>query len=87
METYTYEQYRESAEVLRARLGGFTPKVLLILGSGLGALGDGVCVEYVNRWRSRLYRCPGCNQRSYHPGGFCAYRAVSAGRIKCQCPL
>ena len=40
METYTYEQYRESAEVLRARLGGFTPKVLLILGSGLGALGD-----------------------------------------------
>ena len=42
METYTYEQYRESAEVLRARLGGFTPKVLLILGSGLGALGDEV---------------------------------------------
>ena len=42
METYTYEQYRESAEALRARLGGFAPKVLLILGSGLGALGDQV---------------------------------------------
>ena len=42
METYTYEQYRESAEALRARLGGFAPKVLLILGSGLGALGDEV---------------------------------------------
>ena len=42
METYTYEQYRESAEALRSRLGGFAPKVLLILGSGLGALGDEV---------------------------------------------
>lgn len=42
MENYTYEQYRESAEALRARLGGFAPKVLLILGSGLGALGDQV---------------------------------------------
>ena len=42
MENYTYEQYWESAEALRARLGGFAPKVLLILGSGLGALGDQV---------------------------------------------
>ena len=42
METYTYEQCRESAEALRSRLGGFAPKVLLILGSGLGALGDQV---------------------------------------------
>lgn len=42
MENYTYEQYRESAEALRARLGSFAPKVLLILGSGLGGLGDQV---------------------------------------------
>ena len=42
METYSYEQYQESAAALRARLGGFTPRVLLILGSGLGALGDEV---------------------------------------------
>ena len=42
MENYTYEQYRESAEALQARLGSFAPKVLLILGSGLGALGDQV---------------------------------------------
>ena len=26
METYSFEQYQESAEALRARLGGFTPK-------------------------------------------------------------
>ncbi len=42
METYTFGQYQESAKVLRERLGSFTPKVLLILGSGLGALGDEV---------------------------------------------
>ena len=42
METYSFEQYQESAEALRARLGGFTPKTLLILGSGLGTLGDEV---------------------------------------------
>ena len=42
MEAYTYEQYRESAAALEARLGGFRPRVLLILGSGLGALGDEV---------------------------------------------
>lgn len=42
MEGYTLEQYQESAAALRARLGGFRPGVLLILGSGLGALGDEV---------------------------------------------
>ena len=42
MEQYTYQQYQESAEALRAQLGGFRPDVLLILGSGLGALGDEV---------------------------------------------
>lgn len=42
MEQYTYGQYRESAGALRERLGEFRPRVLLILGSGLGALGDEV---------------------------------------------
>lgn len=42
MEQYTYAQCRESAGALRERLGGFRPQVLLILGSGLGALGDEV---------------------------------------------
>ena len=42
METYTYHQYEESAQVLREKLGAFRPRCLLILGSGLGALGDQV---------------------------------------------
>ena len=39
---YTMQQYQESAAVLRDRLKGFRPRVLLILGSGLGFLGDAV---------------------------------------------
>ena len=42
MEFYTYRQYQESAKALEERLNGFRPKVLLILGSGLGALADEV---------------------------------------------
>ena len=42
METYTYRQYAESAQALREKLGDFRPRCLLILGSGLGALGDQV---------------------------------------------
>lgn len=38
----TMEQYRESANFLKSKLGDFIPKVLLILGSGLGFLGDSV---------------------------------------------
>lgn len=37
-----FEQYRQSAEYLKQRLGGFTPEVLLILGSGLGGLAERV---------------------------------------------
>jgi len=42
MEGYVYEQYAASAEAIRARIGSFRPRVLLILGSGLGSLGDEV---------------------------------------------
>ena len=40
--SYTYEQYLASAEAIRARLGAFKPQVAMILGSGLGYLGDQV---------------------------------------------
>lgn len=38
----TYAQYREGADALERRLGAFRPRALLILGSGLGFLGDEV---------------------------------------------
>lgn len=39
---YSYSQYCESAEHLRVRLNGFCPQVLMVLGSGLGFMGDTV---------------------------------------------
>ena len=35
-----YAQYQESADYLKSQLGGFCPKVAMVLGSGLGYLGD-----------------------------------------------
>ena len=39
---FAMEQYRESAAYLRAQLKGFVPKIAMVLGSGLGELGDEV---------------------------------------------
>lgn len=39
---FTFEQYQQSADYLRSQIGTFTPKVLLILGSGLGYLANEV---------------------------------------------
>lgn len=39
---FTFEQYQQSADYLRGQIGTFTPKVLLILGSGLGYLANEV---------------------------------------------
>ncbi len=38
--SYTFPQYQESADYIRSRLGGFTPDIAMVLGSGLGFLGD-----------------------------------------------
>ena len=40
MRHYTFAEYQESADAVRQRLGGFIPRVAMILGSGLGYLGD-----------------------------------------------
>ena len=39
---YTFSQYEESAAYLRSRIGEFSPKAAMVLGSGLGFLGDEV---------------------------------------------
>ena len=47
---YTFAQYQESADYLRKQLGDFSPKVAMVLGSGLGFLGDvvenSIAVDY-----------------------------------------
>ena len=40
--SFTFEQYKASADAVRERLGGFVPQEAMILGSGLGWLGDEV---------------------------------------------
>ena len=37
---FTFEQYRQGADYIRGRIGSFVPRVAMILGSGLGYLGD-----------------------------------------------
>lgn len=37
---FTYAHYQQSADFLRTKLGSFQPKVAMVLGSGLGYLGD-----------------------------------------------
>ena len=37
---YTFEQYQQSADYIREKIGTFAPKVAMILGSGLGYMGD-----------------------------------------------
>ena len=39
---YTFTQYQESADYIKEKIGGFVPKVAMVLGSGLGFLGDKV---------------------------------------------
>jgi len=46
----TYANYQESAGTIQAKLGGFTPEWLIVLGSGLGFLADeiddGIAIPY-----------------------------------------
>ena len=37
---YAFAQYQESADYIKSKIGGFIPKVAMVLGSGLGFLGD-----------------------------------------------
>ncbi len=61
--TYTMQQYQDSAQAVRARIGDFVPEAALILGSGLGSLGDqvegAVAVDYGDIPHFRASTAPG----------------------------
>ena len=85
METYTYAQYEASAQALRQRLGDFRPRVLLILGSGLGALGDAVedpiTVPYAEVPHMKFSTAP-CHEGRFLFGRLAGQRvAVMQGRL------
>lgn len=60
---YTFADYKKSADYLRTRIGDFTPKVLMILGSGLGFMGDvvenPVAVDYRDIPNFKVSTAPG----------------------------
>ena len=44
-----YEDYCQAADLLRSRIGGFSPEVLLILGTGVGYLAEHIaCLLYTS---------------------------------------
>ena len=60
---YTMEQYRTSAKAIRDRLGDFIPKVAMVLGSGLGYMGDevegAVAIDYLDIPNFKASTAPG----------------------------
>ena len=84
---FTYDDYCESADMIAARLGDFRPEVLLVLGSGLGFLGDQVenpvYVSYADIPHFHVSTAPG------HEGRFVfgtlrgRRAAVMQGRMHC----
>ena len=84
---YRYNHYQESADYLRSRLGDFSPEVLLVLGSGLGYLGDTVenpvFVDYGDIPHFRASTAPGHKGRFVF-GSLRGKRvAVMQGRMHC----
>ena len=58
-----FVQYQESADFIRSKLGTFVPKVAMILGSGLGYMGDivenPIAVPYQNIPHFKVSTAPG----------------------------
>ena len=83
MEFYTYQQVQESAQALREKLSGFQSEVLLILGSGLGALADEVespiAVPYSEVPHMKRSTAPGHKGRTMASPS-CRLRSITSDR-------
>ena len=60
---FTMDQYQASAQAIREQMGGFVPKVAMVLGSGLGYLGDevenAVAIDYKDIPHFKASTAPG----------------------------
>jgi len=60
---YPFSQYQESADYIRSRIGSFVPQVAMVLGSGLGYMGDivedPICVSYHDIPHFKVSTAPG----------------------------
>ena len=61
--SYPFSQYQESADYITSRLSGFVPDIVMVLGSGLGFLGDmveaPVSIPYGNIPHFKVSTAPG----------------------------
>lgn len=85
--TYCYSDYAESKNMLEERLAGFKPEILMILGSGLGFMGDEiedpVYVDYKDIPNFRTSTAPDHKGRFVF-GKLCGKNvAVMQGRLHC----
>lgn len=84
---YRFEDYKEAADRLKVLTDGFTPEIMIVLGSGLGFVADEVedpvYVSYTEVPRMKISTAPG------HQGRFAFGRlegknvAVMQGRLHC----
>ena len=84
---FTYDDYCESADVIASHLSSFRPEVLLVLGSGLGFLGDQVedpiFMRYADIPHFHASTAPGHEGRFVF-GTLCGkHVAVMQGRMHC----
>ena len=84
---FTYADYCESADAIASHLGSFRPEVLLVLGSGLGFLGERVeapiFMRYADIPHFHASTAPGHEGRFVF-GTLCGKRvAVMQGRMHC----
>lgn len=83
--TYEYKDYVKSAEYLKERLDGFEPEILMVLGSGLGFMGDivelPIFVDYKDIPNFKVSTAPGHKGRFVF-GMLCGKKvAVMQGRM------
>lgn len=83
--SYEFKDYQSSANYLRKRLNGFQPEVLMVLGSGLGFMGDlvelPIYVDYKDIPNFKASTAPGHKGRFVF-GTLCGKKvAVMQGRM------
>lgn len=87
MSEFTFEQYQQSADYIKEKIGTLVPQVLMILGSGLGYLGDeveeAVCIPYGDIPHFKASTAPG-HKGQLVLGQLAGKRvAVMQGRLHC----
>ena len=84
---YTFEDYKKNADIMRKYIGNFTPRLMLILGSGLGAMADMVedPVKVSYKFNDRVFKSAAPGHASQFVFGrlFGKEVCIMQGRLHC----